>query len=114
MTMLTDLADLFADTLTVQVGTLDGFGKFTPSGATVSYDCHIEGRARLVRNAQGQEVVSSTQVYLDEAPGLTVKTHRYQLPARFPSSPDSSGWIAIGIEKEADEAGAHHEVVLLP
>lgn len=42
-------------------------------GDAVSYSCLIEKKPKMVRNAQGEEVVSSATVYLTSAPTLSTK-----------------------------------------
>lgn len=111
MGILTDLSDMFPDTITCQPGTLDAFGTFTASGSAVTPSCYIEGEIRLVRDLNGQEVVSTLQVIVADTQGLTVDGYRYTLPARF--SPNSN-LKAIGVERVSDEDGAHHERLLFP
>lgn len=111
--ILTDLADLFPDTLSVQPGTLSATGAFVPSGAVANYSCYIEGATRLVRDiTTGKEVVSTLRAVVASAvAGLTVNLHRYTLPARF--NPRLS-LRAVSVEKVSDEDGAHHETVHFP
>lgn len=50
----------------------DAYGQ--PSyGSAASYRARVVGRVRFVRDAQGQEVVSTHTVYLASNPGVTVK-----------------------------------------
>lgn len=116
-----ELLELMPDRLGVQPGAVDGFGLFVPSGALLNDSdglaglrCHIEGSAKLVRDAGGNEVVSSHQVYLGSYNDLTVEGFRFQLPSGYPAAADSSGFTAISIGKERDEDGPHHEVIFLP
>lgn len=106
-----EFEELMADTVVAQPGYLDGFGEWTASGSALSISCHIEGRARLVRDFSGREVVSSVQIYSAGAYGLTVDGYVYTLPTDY--SPREN-LRAISVEKVRDEDGAHHEVVNLP
>lgn len=114
MGFIDEFADCMPGTLTATPGTEDGLGSFVASGSVQSLACRIEGEARLVRDPNGREVVSSVQAYVGSAPGLTVDGYRYGLPARFPSPADPSGHRAISVEHVADEDGAEFEVVMLP
>lgn len=111
MGFLDDLSDLFPDTLTAQPVTTDEFGDTTNDGSALSLSCYIEGESKLVRNQEGQEVVSSVQVIVKGDNSLSVDGHRYTLPARFDPRTDLK---AIGVVKVSDENGALYEEVLLP
>lgn len=104
-------ADFMPDLLIAQPGTTNAYGDFIPSGSILSIPCRIEGGNRLVRNAQGKEVVSSVQVITGAANDLTVNRHRYTLPARF--MPNTS-LQAINVIRESDESGPCYEEVYLP
>lgn len=56
------------DTITVSQVTYDQWGKATKSNTTVKG--RIEFRTKLVRNLQGEQVVSSAKVYLSTISGL--------------------------------------------
>lgn len=109
--ILDDLADCFPDTLIAQPVSLNAFGEFSASGSPVSLKCYIEGANKLIRDLDGQEVVSSLQAYIGEVSSLTVDGHRYTLPGRFNPSADLR---AISVQRVSDENGAHHEVVMFP
>lgn len=103
------------DTLTAQPGSEDGLGGFVASGASIAVDCHIEGVARLVRDAaSGREVVSSAQAYVGSSVPLTVEGYRYTLPAPYPVSADPNGHRAVTVGQERDEEGQLYQVVMLP
>ena len=110
-TIVSDLLPLFADTMLAQPGTIDEYGTFTASGATLSLPCHIEITSRLVRDPNGQEVASSISVIVAGYNDLTTHLHRYTIPTRY--SPATS-LRAIAIVKETDEDGPCYEEVLLP
>lgn len=115
--ILDDLLDLFPDTITVHPGYLDGTGGFIPSGAVASYPAFISGGQRLIRDTDGQEVVSTVFVLVGATPTLTTDRHRYTIPSRF--IPDGSiipsGQLqAISARKVSDENGPHHEELYFP
>lgn len=60
---------------TVTISPFSSYNSYGESsfGAGVSYQCLIEKKPRMVKDAQGKEVVSSAAVYLTSAPGITVK-----------------------------------------
>jgi hypothetical protein len=109
--IVADLLDMMPHTVTAQPGALDAFGEWTASGEALSLTCMVEGQTRLVRDSLGREVASTMQVIVGGSNGLTVSGHRYTLPAGYSPRTDLT---AIGVEKLADENGAHHEVILLP
>lgn len=106
-----ELEDMFPDTLVAQPGVHDAFGDFIPSGAALSVPCYIEGESILVRDRQGREMVSSFQVIVGGAYGLTVDDYRYTLPVRYSPRTDLT---AIGVIPVSDEGGACYEQVNLP
>lgn len=111
MGFMDDLADMMPDTVTAIPGAHDAYGTFIASGATLALACRIEGAQRLVRDLQGQQVVSTVQVILGSAPGLTVEGYRFNLPARY--TPNAA-IRAISIEPVSDESGPLYEVINLP
>jgi Txe/YoeB family toxin of Txe-Axe toxin-antitoxin module len=105
--MLRDLRDLFADTVVREpyVST-DRYGAVT-YGAAQTWRCRVSNAHRLVRAADGREVVSTVQVLIAGTPGCTVRD-RYTLPARFtPQQPP-----ALAVKLVSDERGPLYEVVL--
>ena len=112
MSFLTDLHPLMSDTVIAQPGYLDGFGTFVASGSTSSLaNCRIKGESVLVRDINGQEVVSSMQVIVGSYNNLTTEAHRYTLPSRY--DPNSS-LRAISIKKVSDETGPLYEKLMFP
>jgi hypothetical protein len=111
MTFDAELLELMPDTLVATPGALDGFGQWAASGEVLSLACYISGRNRQTRDLAGREVVSTVQVTVGGAYGLTVEGYRYGLPDRFEPN---SGLTAISVRRASDEDGAHHEVVMLP
>jgi hypothetical protein len=100
------------DTLIATPGTeLDAFGKFTATTPVLNLPCYISGKVRLVRDNTGREVVSNVKVTVGGVNNLTVRLHRYTLPARFEQKDDLR---AILVKHVSDENGPHHEVVFFP
>ncbi len=104
-------ADLMPDTVIVTPGTLDAYGDFIASGQTLSLACRIEGQTRIIRDAAGNEVVSTVQVIIGSYNDLTADKHRYTLPTRYTPRAELQ---ALSIDKESDETGPCYEVVYLP
>lgn len=77
-------------------------------GADVGYAALVEQKARMVRDSQGTQVMSSTSVYL--ATGADVKTDsRVTLPTGFtPRQPK-----IVSVERPSDENGDVHVVLRL-
>ena len=109
--IVSDLSDLLGDTLTAQAGSVDFEGVWTPSGSALNLACHLSGDVRMIRDATGQEVVSSVRAVVDTGSALTVDGFRYTLPAGYDPRTDLK---AIAVTKARDEDGAHHEVVHFP
>jgi hypothetical protein len=111
MAFVDGFADMMPDTLLAQPGTTDNYGEWVASGEEQSITCRFEGRSRLVRDSSGREVVSMLQAITLGVFNLTVAGYRYTLPARFTNRTEV---LAIGVERESDEDGPDHEVVLFP
>jgi hypothetical protein len=93
---------------------LNGYGEAGTFSAAVTYQAHLSGKRRMVRNSEGQEVVSSQAVYLAGAPAV-------QPGDRIVLSTDDVGSTASGalqppilaVERLNDEYGPHHTVIFL-
>lgn len=111
MSILDELSDLFGDTILIQPGSENTFGDFVESGDEFPVSCRLSVLAKLVRDRDGRETVSSTRAILNGYYDLDVDNHRFTLPS------DHDPHIklkAIGIEKKSDENGPLYEVVILP
>lgn len=81
---------------------LNSYGE--PSfAAAVSIKCRVEQDVKMVRTADGQEVVSGAQVYTDEIHGVTAKD---QL-----TLPDGSVVDILTVATHWDDVGPSHEVI---
>ena len=109
---VSDWLDMMPHTVVAQPGAEDHTGAWSASGDPVDLTCRIEGSRELVRNAQGEEVVSSVQLYVGTvAPLLTTDGYRFTLPAARPKP--RTDLEAMAIELVDDEDGPHHQVVYL-
>jgi hypothetical protein len=123
--LLTDLADMMADTLKAQPVVDDGTGTgaVIASGAALLMPAYISGRVRRVRDLAGQEVVSSVKAIVGVTPALvaawvalgwsgwvdedwvsgadaypsilTVEGYRFVLPSRFEPRGDEGGQVGL-------------------
>lgn len=103
---LTEYGELLADTVTVEPHVSTDASGAKTYGAAVTYRCHIDGRARLVRDNFGEQRAVSVAVYLAATPAVT-QEDRLTLPA--PYSPTQPPIIAV--RPVSDEAGWHHQVL---
>lgn len=101
-----DWARMFTDVVTVAPVTgHDNSGK-RQFGTAVTYSAWINRRQRIVRNRQGQEVVSNMTVRLLTKDVITPEA-RLTLPAGYvPQQPE-----LISTAMPRDERGVHHVVV---
>lgn len=105
------LADMLSSTVDVVSVVHDGHGN-EADGITTPLDCHISGKTRLVRNRQGQEVVSNYKLTFFGDNRLTVDDHLYTLPEGYDPR---SRRKAIAVKTVTDEnPGIHHQSVMLP
>lgn len=82
---------------------VDAYGQST-YGTFVSVPARVEGKNRKVLNAQGNEVVSSTTIYVDGAAVITTSS-RITLP-------DGTKPLILSVESMPDIDGTpHHKVV---
>jgi hypothetical protein len=98
-----DFLDMMPDTVTVEPWVAqDGLG--APAfGPARSYRARVEVSPRLVRNLQGEEVVSTARVYLGTRDAVSERD-RLTLPAGFTQTQPS----IIRVSPVRDEAGVHH------
>jgi len=103
-----ELLDLFVDSVTVTPwSSADQYGQAS-YGTGVVYTGKIGGKNTMVRNAAGQEVVSSKQVIFSTT--LTVSTKdKVTLPTgSVPLNPP-----ILAVQQFSDEDGAHHTTIFL-
>jgi len=104
--MTTPWSDLMLDTIQWEVAAAerDAHGQVASYAAPVSVRCRVVNKTRMARNAQGQEVVSTTTVYIDGAPGIA--------PADRVTLPDGSTPPIIAVQSFPDDTGNRYEAVL--
>ncbi len=105
---ISEFTDLLHQTITIEPWTgRDGYGN--PSyGAGVSYSARIVGKSQLIRDTQGQEVVSQYTVYLLSNATVDARS-RVTLPAGY--APTTPPVLAVG--RYPDENGIHHTTIFL-
>ena len=98
MTFVNDLADLMPDTATwYPLSARDRFGQ-TTYGTGTEYSTRLVRRNRLVRDTQGDQVVSSAQLWLAGAPAIAPDD---RVTLSDGKSPD-----ILSVERFQDESGA--------
>lgn len=98
-----DFDDLMTQTLTLEPrSAIDKYTEETYGTAT-SVLCRIVGMPKMVRAADGREVVSNGHAFTSGPSGATVK-HRLTLP-------DGSQPVIIRVDSFPDEDGPHHDII---
>ena len=114
-----DLAELFADTITVEPYLSETRYGVPTYGASFPCSAKVTGRTKIAIDSDGVERVSNCQVVIKGAFGVSPQD-RYTLPVRFSINPLATtpeGLLegrqprAIAVDQESDENGAHHETV---
>lgn len=102
--MIDDLRDLLTDTATWRPLTgRDDFGAPT-YGSPTEFRARLVRKHRLVRDTQGDEVVSTAQLWLQGAPAIA--------PDDRVTLSDSSAPLIVAVERFQDETGPSHTVVM--
>lgn len=78
----------------------DGEPEFS---SEVAVDGRVDYRTRIVRNINGETIVSTATITLSESPGFTVK------PNSFLRLPDGSEPVIISVDRAHDEDGTYVE-----
>ena len=108
MSMMAQLQALMAYSVIVEPFSSDDKYGDESYGTAVTYKAAIERKARMVRNAQGEEVPSATTVYLNMTALITARD-RVTLPSDFsPTQPK-----IITFERNSDQNGLQHTVLFL-
>jgi hypothetical protein len=98
-----DFDELMTQTLTLEPrSAVDKYGEES-YGAAVSVTCRIVGMPKMVRAADGREVVSNGHAFTSGPSGATV-TDRLTLP-------DSTHPVIIRVDSFPDEDGPHHDII---
>ncbi len=105
--LMEGLEEFLVDEITIEpYVSQTGFGDKS-YGAPVTLKCRITGKHKIVRNAAGQERVSTVQVLLERPIGVTAKD-RFTLPARF----NLTEPVPVAVRQATDETGLHHERIM--
>lgn len=105
---------MMSTTITVEpLASKDAYGKPT-YGSPVTHNCHIAGVRTLIRDMQGEEVVSSQALYLEATVDI-LPTARVTLSTADVQStaPNALQPPILNVERRFDQAGPHHIVVRL-
>jgi len=98
-----DLLQMMPHTVTIKPRTgVDAYSKPSYS-AGVDWTCYVDYRPKKIRNAAGQEVVSSAQVYVGGVSGATVSSEI--------TLPDGSKPVILMVNKLSDEQPDYAEVI---
>jgi hypothetical protein len=105
MTIETGFLALMPSTVTVYAQTArDSYGKQTFASTGTTTRCRIQLTAKTVRDANGNEVLSSGVIYFYGTPAIDT-TSRLVLP-------DGTDGIVISSKVQIDGTGSHHTVVV--
>ena len=98
-----ELLKMMPHTVTIEpFASKDAFS--TPSyGAPASFKCYVDFKPKMIRKIEGEEVISSAQVYVGGVSGATVKS-RITLPG-------GSQPVILMVNKLSDEKGDYAEVI---
>jgi hypothetical protein len=117
MSLDAELEELLTETITVEpflpTPLTDGSTQWDAANPR-TFRGRVEQFARMVRNREGREVVSSSQIFLAPTPAtgaahVPTANDRFTLPAGYyPQQPP-----AISVQRENDQHGLHHWVVYL-
>ena len=104
MTFISDLADMMTDTATWRALTgRDDYGVPTYASPGTSYAARLVRKHRMVRSLEGDEVVSTAQLWIGGTPAIAADD-RVTLS-------DGSTPVILAVERFQDEIGASHVVV---
>lgn len=98
------LAALMTDTVTLEPYSGQNSHAEPTFGAGVQYQARVVGRTRLVRDTDGQQVVSNQTVYLATIPATLTTRDRITLP-------DGTQPLMMMIERVPDEHGAYYVAI---
>ena len=99
-----------ADTVTIEPYSGQNVNQENTYGASVSYTCRVVGKRKSVRRPNGQEAVSTAQVYLDRHVAVDPNS-RITLPSRFtPQQPPILQVESLPDEDGTTGSGSHSVV----
>lgn len=101
-----EFADLMADEVTIEPFSTEDRNAQASYGTGVVYACRVVGQRKWVRGFQGQELLSTVQIYLNSTASIHPRS-RVTLPSRFsPLRPP-----IIYVKLESDETGAAYTAI---
>lgn len=106
MAFCDEFADLMADSVSIEPFASEDRNTQAGYGAASTYQCRVVGSRKWIRNMQGQEVLSTVQVYLKSTDSIHPRS-RITLPARF--SPQRPPIMLVKLE--SDEGGAAYTAI---
>jgi len=106
MTINAAFLGMMGSTVTIYASsTVDEYGKVSYSASGTSVSCRIVPTTKVIRNANGKDVVSTGTIYCYGNP--TVSTNSKIL------LPDASQATVLSVEVQNDENGAHHTKIAI-
>jgi hypothetical protein len=98
-----DLLELMTEEVTIEPYAARTGRGIVSYGAGTAYQCRIVGKRRMVRDAEGAEIVSTRTIYLGSAPGVTVQD-RLTLP-------NGDQPVILSVASTPDEDGTYYETI---
>ena len=97
--------EMMPDTITFNAGSaIDKYGKRTYGGTVTSASGRVVYETRLIKDTEGQDVVSAGRVYLYGPYSSLTLSDKITLP-------NGSTPVILSIETKKDTGGNHHTVV---
>ena len=101
----THFAEMMNDTIVFNAqSAIDKYGKKTFSGSTTTASGRIVLETRLMKDMEGQDIVSTGRVYLYGAYTALTLGHRITLPG-------GANPVIVAVETKKDTGGNHHTIV---
>lgn len=105
MAIESEYRELFSEQVTLLPKvSVDKYGRRAHAASAVPVPAHLVAETRLIRDADGREVVETGRVYLYGS--FTDVDTDYLMVL-----PDGSSPVIIGVDTPHDNIGAHHTVV---
>ena len=97
--------EMMTDTITFNAGSaIDKYGKRTYGGTETSARGRVVYETRLMKDTEGQDIVSTGRVYLYGPYASLTLGDKITLP-------NSTSPVIVGVETKKDTGGNHHTVV---
>ena len=105
MALDTEFLDMLTETVAIKPWSSQDEYTEPTYGTSVDYKARVSGKRTLVRNADGQEVVSSKSVYLGQYLDVTTKAQI--------TLPDATTPPILSVKQSPDDAGGYATVLYL-